>query len=131
MFALALLAACGSGSGSGSTDAAKATPEGDRIAAFAMADAEVLAALDAVPSLDEDRIGRMFLSLIRATVRTSAFLGRPTLAFKFDPSLVPDLPSPRPQHEIFVCSSRVEGVHLRAGAITAPAETAMMPSSTL
>ena len=91
--------------------------EGDRIAAFAMADAEVLAALDAVPSLDEDRIGRMFLSLIRATVRTSAFLGRPTLAFKFDPSLVPDLPAPRPQHEIFVCSSRVEGVHLRAGAI--------------
>src|SRR4029078_3952781 len=65
----------------------------------------------------EDRIGRMFLSLIRATVRTSAFLGRPTLAFKFDPSLVPDLPPPRPQHEIFVCSSRVEGVHLRAGAI--------------
>ena len=91
--------------------------DGDRIAALAMADAEVLAALDAVPSLDEDRIGRMFLSLIRATVRTSAFLGRPTLAFKFDPSLVPDLPAPRPQHEIFVCSSRVEGVHLRGGAI--------------
>ena len=91
--------------------------DGDRIAALAMADAEVLAALDAVPSLDEDRIGRMFLSLIRATVRTSAFLARSTTAFKFDPSLVPDLPAPRPQHEIFVCSSRVEGVHLRAGAI--------------
>ncbi len=91
--------------------------DGDRIAALAVADAEVLAALDAVPSLDEDRIGRMFLALIRATVRTSAFQGKPTVAFKFDPSLVPDLPAPRPQHEIFVCSSRVEGVHLRGGAI--------------
>ncbi len=90
---------------------------GDRIAALAVADSEVLAALDAVPSLDDDRIGRMFLSLIRATVRTSAYQAKPTIAFKFDPALIPDLPAPRPQHEIFVCSSRVEGVHLRGGAI--------------
>ena len=82
-----------------------------------MADSEVLATLDAVPSLDDDRIGRTFHTLIRATVRTSAYQNRPTLAFKFDPKLIPDLPAPRPAHEIFVCSSRVEGVHLRAGAI--------------
>ena len=73
--------------------------------------------LDQVPSLDDDRIGRMFLALIRATVRTSAYQGRQTLAFKLDPSQVPDLPAPRPKHEIFVCSPRVEGVHLRGGAI--------------
>jgi glutamate dehydrogenase len=89
----------------------------DRIAALAVADAEVLAALDAVPSLDEDRIGRMFLSMIRATMRTSAYQGKPTISFKFDPALVPDLPAPRPAHEIFVCSARVEGVHLRGGPI--------------
>jgi glutamate dehydrogenase len=90
---------------------------GDRIAAVSIADSEVLAALDAVPSLDDDRIGRMFHALLRATVRTSAYQGKPTVAFKFDPSMIPDLPAPRPAHEIFVCSSRVEGVHLRAGAI--------------
>ncbi|HSH10444.1 MAG TPA: NAD-glutamate dehydrogenase, partial [Ilumatobacter sp.] len=73
--------------------------------------------LDEVPSLDDDRIGRTFLALIEATVRTTAYQGKPTTAFKFDPSKVPDLPDPRPAHEIFVCSSRVEGVHLRGGAI--------------
>jgi len=73
--------------------------------------------LDAVPSLDDDRIGRTFLALIMATVRTSAYQDRSTLAFKFDPTLVPDLPEPVPAHEIFVCSSRVEGIHLRGGAI--------------
>jgi glutamate dehydrogenase len=91
--------------------------DGDRIAGVSMADAEVLAALDAVPSLDDDRIGRMFHALVRATVRTSAYQGKPTIAFKFDPSQIPDMPAPRPAHEIFVCSARVEGVHLRAGAI--------------
>ncbi len=80
-------------------------------------DQVVIDVLDRVPSLDDDRIGRMFLALIRATVRTSSYQGRQTLAFKFDPSQVPDLPAPRPKHEIFVCSPRVEGVHLRGGPI--------------
>jgi glutamate dehydrogenase len=90
---------------------------GERIARVATAESEVLATLDEVPSLDDDRIGRTFLALVRATVRTNAYRNRPTLAFKFDPSKVPDLPPPRPAHEIFVCSERVEGVHLRGGAI--------------
>jgi glutamate dehydrogenase len=85
--------------------------DGERIARIAVADAEVLA------SLDDDRIGRTFHALVRATVRTSAYQGKQTVAFKFDPSMIPDLPAPRPAHEIFVCSARVEGVHLRAGAI--------------
>jgi glutamate dehydrogenase len=91
--------------------------DGERLAAYATADSELLERLDEVPSLDDDRIIRMFRSLIKATVRTSAFLDTPTVAFKFDPALVPDLPEPRPAHEIFVCSQRVEGVHLRGGPI--------------
>ena len=91
--------------------------EAERLAHVSHAEAEVLELLDDVPSLDDDRIGRMFLALIRATVRTSAFAGRATTAIKLDPSKVPDLPEPRPEHEIFVCSSRVEGVHLRGGPI--------------
>ncbi|HEU5143503.1 MAG TPA: NAD-glutamate dehydrogenase domain-containing protein, partial [Solirubrobacterales bacterium] len=39
------------------------------------------------------------------------------VSFKLDPHAIPDLPLPRPKFEIFVCSSRVEGVHLRGGAI--------------
>jgi glutamate dehydrogenase len=91
--------------------------DADRPTAVAAARAAVTEALDRVPSLDDDRICRTFLNLIDATVRTSAYQAKPTVAFKFDPSLVPDLPEPRPAHEIFVCSPRVEGVHLRAGAI--------------
>jgi glutamate dehydrogenase len=91
--------------------------EADRVAHVSAVESEVLTLLDGVPSLDDDRIGRMFLALVRATVRTSAYLDRPTIAIKFDPARVPDLPEPRPAHEIFVYSSRVEGVHLRGGPI--------------
>jgi glutamate dehydrogenase len=84
---------------------------------------EIHAALDAVASLDHDRILRSFLTLVRATVRTNAFQRgedggpKPYLSFKLDPRAVPDLPQPRPLHEIFVYSPRVEGVHLRFGDV--------------
>jgi glutamate dehydrogenase len=80
-------------------------------------------ALGAVPSLDEDRILRQFLNLVVATVRTNFFQdgthGRPpaTLAFKLDSKAVEAAPQPRPYREIWVYSPRVEGVHLRFGAI--------------
>ncbi len=77
----------------------------------------VVEALDAVPSLDDDRICRAFLTLIDATVRTNFYRDRPAIAFKLDPSAIPELPAPRPKHEIWVCGPRVEGVHLRGGAI--------------
>ncbi|HUC32417.1 MAG TPA: NAD-glutamate dehydrogenase domain-containing protein, partial [Ilumatobacteraceae bacterium] len=79
--------------------------------------------LDAVPSLDDDRTMRTLLALIDATVRTNAFRPGPNrghrdvVAFKFDCATVPDLPLPRPMFEIWVCSPRVEGVHLRNGRI--------------
>ncbi|MCU1427462.1 MAG: gdh [Actinomycetia bacterium] len=84
---------------------------------------DIVASLDAVKSLDEDRILRNLASLVRATLRTNWFQSddqntpRRELAFKLDPSLVPDLPLPRPTFEIFVYSPRVEGVHLRAGKV--------------
>jgi glutamate dehydrogenase len=84
---------------------------------------EIEEALDAVPSLDEDRILRAFLSVVRAIVRTNAFQtgadGNPhvSLAFKLDSAQIPVLPLPRPQFEIFVYSPRVEAVHLRGGKV--------------
>ncbi|OIV37594.1 NAD-glutamate dehydrogenase [Mangrovactinospora gilvigrisea] len=84
---------------------------------------ELDAALDQVASLDEDRILRSYLSLIRATLRTNFFQtgadGRPHeyVSMKFDPQAIPDLPAPRPAYEIWVYSPRVEGVHLRFGKV--------------
>jgi glutamate dehydrogenase len=84
---------------------------------------EIEAGLDRITSLDEDRILRAFLSVIRAMLRTNYFqrgsAGEPKayLSFKLDPAGVPDLPAPRPMFEIFVYSPRMEGVHLRAGPV--------------
>ncbi|MDH5829902.1 NAD-glutamate dehydrogenase [Luteimonas sp. M1R5S18] len=83
----------------------------------------IRALLDTVSSLDEDRILRSFMGLIDATLRTSYYQrGREdafkeTIAFKFDSARVPDLPKPRPYREIFVYGPRVEGIHLRFGAV--------------
>ncbi len=79
--------------------------------------------IDSVESLDQDRILRSFLTVVRAMLRTNYFCrdesGRPKphLSFKLDPSLVPLLPLPRPRFEIFVYSPRFEGVHLRGGKV--------------
>ena len=83
---------------------------------------QVTAALDEVASLDQDRILRSYLAHIRATLRTNHWQrhdGAPKdyLALKLEPTLLPDLPQPRPAYEIFVYSPAVEGVHLRFGAV--------------
>ncbi|GAA4917338.1 NAD-glutamate dehydrogenase [Streptomyces coeruleoprunus] len=85
---------------------------------------ELDGALDQVASLDEDRILRSFLTVIKATLRTNFFqkadsTGRPHgyVSMKFDPQAIPDLPAPRPAFEIWVYSPRVEGVHLRFGKV--------------
>ncbi|WP_405144917.1 NAD-glutamate dehydrogenase [Sphaerisporangium sp. NBC_01403] len=83
---------------------------------------EVLAALEEVASLDEDRILRAYLEMILATLRTNAFQrvdgGRkPYISIKLDSSAISVLPLPRPKYEIFVYSPRVEGVHLRFGKV--------------
>ncbi|MBT2386094.1 NAD-glutamate dehydrogenase [Streptomyces sp. ISL-11] len=95
---------------------------------------ELDGALDQVASLDEDRILRAFLTVIKATLRTNHFQrvsagseggsqrtadGTPHayLSIKLDPQAIPDLPAPRPAFEIWVYSPRVEGVHLRFGKV--------------
>jgi glutamate dehydrogenase len=103
-----------------------ARPASSRDGAVAAIRAELLTVLDGVPSLDDDRVGRMFLALIDATLRTNAYRPagdvdgaghRSVLAFKLDPTAIPDLPKPRPRFEIWICSPTVEGVHLRGGLV--------------
>ena len=78
---------------------------------------EIRGALDAVASLDDDRILRSYLGLITATLRTNyystAFGPVPCLVVKMNAREVPGLPAPWPQFEMFVYSPRFEGVHLR------------------
>ncbi|HEY6916204.1 MAG TPA: NAD-glutamate dehydrogenase domain-containing protein, partial [Allosphingosinicella sp.] len=96
-------------------------PERDdgRDAAAAEAEAAVAAGLAKVAAIDEDRILRMFRSVIAATLRTNAFApaGQIALAFKLNSSLIPGLPAPVPWREIWVYSPRVEGIHLRGGPV--------------
>ncbi|MGC3002340.1 NAD-glutamate dehydrogenase [Streptomyces sp. G35A] len=104
---------------------ARMSPDRQR-AGYELVDAlleELDAALDQVASLDEDRILRSFLTVIKATLRTNFFQeasgGTPHdyVSMKFDPQAIPDLPAPRPAFEIWVYSPRVEGVHLRFGKV--------------
>ena len=80
-------------------------------------------ALDNVTSLDEDRIIRNFANAISATIRTNYYQPdihgeiKDYLSFKIDSSLILDMPEPRPKYEIFVYSTRVEGIHLRSGSV--------------
>ncbi|GAA2571791.1 MULTISPECIES: NAD-glutamate dehydrogenase [Streptomyces] len=104
---------------------ARMSPDRQR-AGYELVDAlleELDAALEQVASLDEDRILRSFLTVIKATLRTNFFQetseGTPHdyVSMKFDPQAIPDLPAPRPAFEIWVYSPRVEGVHLRFGKV--------------
>jgi len=85
--------------------------------------AEIESALDGIANLDEDRILRGFLSVVRATLRTNYFQRtaggerRSYVALKLDPAAIPMLPQPRPMFEIWVYSPRVEAVHLRGARV--------------
>ncbi len=95
----------------------------ERKAAQAAA-ASVAADIDALTSLDTDRVLRGFASMIQATLRTNYFVSRGdsaraqnVLSVKLNSRLIDELPLPRPMFEIFVYSPRVEGVHLRFGFV--------------
>lgn len=81
-------------------------------------EAGILRQLDAVTSLDEDRIIRRMLDLIKNTLRTNYFQSiddqpKEYLSFKLNSRAIPELPLPTPLYEIFVYSPRFEAIHLR------------------
>ncbi len=111
------------------------TKTGGRRAASLGISAQIEEALNAVSNPDEDRILRLYVTLIDATLRTNYFqrsaasqaapepagepaLGRkPYLSIKLNSQLIAELPAPRPMFEIFVYSPSMEGIHLRAGKV--------------
>ena len=91
----------------------KATALSDKI------EQTILQMLDAVSSLDEDRIIRRLLNLIKVTVRTNYFqlnaegFPKEYLSIKLSSREITELPLPAPIFEIFVYSPRFEAIHLR------------------
>lgn len=79
----------------------------------------LLQALNEVSSLDEDRIIRTLLALIKGTLRTNYFQPaeeggtKDYLSLKLNSRTLPDMPLPVPLYEIFVYSPRFEAIHLR------------------
>ncbi len=93
----------------------------DRAAAEREVTEGLTVALDAVTSLDHDRILRAFADVIAATLRTSYFRDdtdptRP-LALKIAPRQLTLLPEPRPEFELWVSGPTVSGTHLRFGKV--------------
>jgi glutamate dehydrogenase len=91
--------------------------------ALARIDERIRTALEEVRGSDEDRILRALWNALTATVRTNAFqttdAGQPKdyLSFKMESQQLRELPLPKPLFEIFVFSTRMEGVHLRMGHV--------------
>ena len=98
-------------------------PPDERAAREAAIMAEIETALQAVDSLDEDRILRRFVNAVAAAIRTNFYQrdrdgrAKELIAIKFSSRKVDGMPLPRPLYEIFVYSPRVEGVHLRFGKV--------------
>ncbi len=83
----------------------------------------IIASLQAVESLDADRVLRRMALLVRAITRTNFYqtdaddLPKPYISFKIASQTLEDLPAPKPDREIFVWAPHVEGVHLRFGPV--------------
>ncbi len=97
--------------------------KGDRDSAAQACSNKIIAALEQITSIDQDRIIRHLLNLVESSLRTNFFQRdkdgkrRVALAIKFNSRKIDSLPAPRPYREISVYSPRLEGIHLRGGAI--------------
>lgn len=86
-------------------------------------DNKIQKSLEAVTSLDDDRILRRIHDLIKATLRTNFFQTtqdktfKTYLSLKLNSNQIPELPLPRPLYETFIYSPAFEGIHLRGAKV--------------
>jgi glutamate dehydrogenase len=86
-------------------------------------EASINEALQAVESLDADRVLRRIAALVGAIQRTNFFQTgedgepKPYISYKIASRELEDLPAPKPYREIYVSAPHVEGVHLRFGPV--------------
>ncbi len=83
---------------------------------------QLLASIDSVSDLNDDRILRTVFNLIDATVRSNyhnrRFRQDYFIAIKINSLGVIELPSPKPKCEIYVHAVDMEGIHLRNGKVS-------------
>lgn len=93
--------------------------KGDRKQSITDLETQILKSLDAVQSLDEDRILRRLFEVIKATLRTNYFQAgkskpyKDYLSLKLNSRVILEMPLPTPLYETFVYSPHFEGIHLR------------------
>jgi glutamate dehydrogenase len=77
------------------------------------------AELQAIADYTDDRVLAAVAEVVRAVVRTNAFVVDPddALAFKLDAAAIGFGPEPKPWREIWVYHPQLEGVHLRTGKV--------------
>ncbi len=105
-------------------DPATTTPE-----LIAAADQQLATELHDVVDYTADRVFRAMADVVRATLRTNAFVAKvapmanqrgcepAAMAFKFDGLKIPFGPEPKPAYEIWIFHPVFEGVHLRGGKV--------------
>lgn len=83
---------------------------------------ELLESMESVSDINDDRVLRTLFNLIDATMRCNFHLRRDRddyfIAFKINSLGVIDMPSPKPQNEIYVHAVDMEGIHLRGGKVS-------------
>lgn len=104
-------------------DPASALSHPERAQRAAALVAAIEEALQAVESLENDRVLRRIAALVGAITRTNYYQrdaaggAKPYISFKIASRELADLPAPKPYREIFVSAPSVEGVHLRFGPV--------------
>ncbi len=94
-----------------------------RRGALARLEQQIRSGLEEVTRSDEDRILRALWNALSATVRTNAYQPanggefKDYLSFKLESQKLRECPLPKPMFEVFVFSTRMEGVHLRMGFV--------------
>jgi glutamate dehydrogenase len=94
-----------------------------RRSALKRLDLKMSGMLEEVTRSDEDRILRALWNALSVTVRTNAYQlsdsaqFKDYLSFKIESQKMRELPLPKPMFEVFVFSTRMEGVHLRMGFV--------------
>ncbi|NOT12578.1 MAG: NAD-glutamate dehydrogenase [Methylococcaceae bacterium] len=83
---------------------------------------QLMASMENVTDINDDRILRTLFNLIDATMRSNFHRHREVadycLAFKINSLGIIEMPLPKPQNEIYVHAVDMEGIHLRAGRVS-------------
>ncbi|WP_262964549.1 NAD-glutamate dehydrogenase [Methylobacter psychrophilus] len=83
---------------------------------------QLLDSMASVVEINDDRILRTLFNLIDATMRCNFHLRRKLddyfIAFKINSLGIIEMPSPKPQNEIYVHAVGMEGIHLRGGKVS-------------